>query len=178
MDNASLLERSVTFAAMLAAVLATPIAAQQGDDAGAIDAGPQTCLNQTDLRRVTILNARNIVFITRQDGIYNNQLPKECPGLNRKSLVNYPITNRRLCVGDRFQVLWEQSPGNFMPASMCPLGAFVPITEAELEDLTAMTEENRGRRQRGRSAREAVTTEQVELPPAAPVEAATPTPAP
>jgi len=180
MDNASLLERSVRFAALLAAALAAPVAAQQGDDdADAVDAGPRACLNQTDIRRVTILNGRNIVFVTRQDDIYNNQLPKECPGLNRKSLVNYPITNRRMCVGDRFQVLWEQTPGSFMPAAMCPLGTFVPITESELEDLVTMTEDNRGRRQRGRSTREAVTTEQVELPPAAPAatpsEAAAPT---
>lgn len=178
MDNASRSDRPLTFAALLAAVLVAPIAAQQGDD-DAIDAGPKSCLNQTDIRRVTILNARNIVFVTRQDEIYNNELPKQCAGLNRKSLVNYPITNRRICAGDRFQLLWEQTPGNFQPASMCPLGTFVPITEAELEDLTTMTEENRGRRQRGRSAREAVTTEQVELPPAAaPAEAAAPPPAP
>jgi hypothetical protein len=183
MDKVCLFERSsVSCAALLAAVLAAPIAAQQGDDpdaADATDAGPQACLNQTDIRRVTILNDRNIVFVTRQDEIYSNQLAKECPGLNRKSLVNYPITNRRLCAGDRFQVLWENTPGSFLPAAMCPLGAFVPITEAELEDLRTMTEESRSRRQRGRSAREAVTTEQVELPPAAaPAEAAAPTPTP
>jgi len=179
MDKASLFERSsATCAALLTAVFAAPLAAQHGEEADAgdaIDRGPQACLSQTDIRRATILSDRNIVFVTRHDEIYNNQLPKECPGLNRKSLVNYPITSRRLCAGDRFQILWEQSPGNFLPATTCPLGAFVPITEAELDDLTAMTEENRSRKQRGRSAREAVTTEQVQLPPTAtPAEAAAP----
>src|SRR5204863_4436938 len=53
MDNASRSNRPVTFAALLAAVLVAPIAAQQGDD-DAID-GPKSCLNQTDIRRVTIL---------------------------------------------------------------------------------------------------------------------------
>jgi hypothetical protein len=181
MDKASRFERSAaTCTVVLVAILAVPVLAQQGDDAAGAE-GPRACLNQTDIRRATILNDRNIVFVTRQDDIYSNQLPKQCPGLNRKSLVNYPITNRRICAGDRFQVLWEQSPGNFMPAAMCPLGTFVPITESEFEDLVTMTDDNRGRRQRGRSAREAVTTEQVELPPAAPAappaDAAVPPPA-
>src|SRR5215475_8316552 len=98
MDKASLLAGSAaTWAALLAAVLAAPVAAQEGDDADAVDAGPQACLNQTEIRRTTILDNRNIVFVTRHDEIFNNQLPKQCPGLNRKSLLNYPITNRRLC---------------------------------------------------------------------------------
>ncbi|HET7609413.1 MAG TPA: hypothetical protein VFL84_12100 [Gammaproteobacteria bacterium] len=180
MDKANGFARSArACAAVLAAALAAPVAAQQSADASAADDaadGPQACLNQNEIRRATILNDRNIVFTTRHDVIYSNQLPKQCPGLNRKSIVNYPITNRRLCAGDRFQVLWEQAPGRFAPAAMCPLGTFVPITATELEDLASSTDDNRGRRQRGRSAREAVTTEQVELPPAAtPPEAAAPT---
>ena len=186
MDKDSLLKRSsATCAALLAAALAAPVGAQQGEDEVASDTsgGPKECLNQSDIRRATILDGRTIVFVTRFEKIYNNQLPKQCPGLQRKSLVNYPITNRRLCAGDRFQVLWEQQPGNYLPTALCPLGAFVPITAAELEDLVTMTDANRDRRPRGRSAREAVTTEQVELPPAAtppepkPSEAAAPAPA-
>jgi hypothetical protein len=186
MDGARIFKRSLAaWAAMLAAAFAAPVAAQQGEDeeASEVSGGPRACLNQNEIRRATILNGRTIVFITRFDKIYSNQLPKECPGLQRKSLVNYPITNRRLCASDRLQVLWEQQPGSYLPAAVCPLGTFVPITEAELEDLVTMTEENRARRQRGRSTREAVTTEQVELPPAAtppeakPPEAAAPAPA-
>ena len=169
MDKANRFERSAaTCTAVLVAILAVPVIAQQSDDESDTADGPLACLNQPEIRRATILSNRNIVFVTRHNDIYSNQLPKECPGLNRKSIVNYPITSRRLCAGDRFQVLWEQTPGNFLPASICPLGTFVPITESELDDLVTMTEDNRGRRQRGRSAREAVTTEQVELPPAAP----------
>jgi hypothetical protein len=158
-----------TCAALLAAALAAPGLAQQDEDAdGAGDetGGPVECLKQAEVRRARILGNRNIVFVTRFDEIYNNQLPKECPGLRRNSLVSYPVTSARLCAGDRFQVLWEQQPGNYLPAALCPLGMFVPITATELEDLTAMTETNRGRRQRGRSTREAVTTQQVELPAA------------
>jgi hypothetical protein len=177
MDKGSVLKRSsAAGAALLAAVLAASGSAQDGADADAAEAasGPQTCLKQPEIRRAKILGNRNIVFVTRFEEIYNNVLPKQCPGLQRNSLVSYPVTSARLCAGDRFQVLWEQQPGRYMPAALCPLGMFVPITEAELEDLVTMTETNRGRRQRGRSTREAVTTEQVELPAEAPPVAAPP----
>ena len=170
MDKARNLSRAAaTCAALLATVSAAPGAAQQGenaDDGEAQRSGPESCINRSDIRRTKILSNRNIVFVTRQNEIYNNQLAKQCPNLTRNSVVNYPTSGGRMCEGDRFQVLWEQRPGSYMPTALCPLGMFVPITESELEDLMAMTEENRAKAKRGRSTREAVTTEQVEVPPA------------
>lgn len=126
------------------------------------------CLDHTMIRRTRVLNNRNIVFITRDNEIYNNQLPKECPSLRRGSLVSYPIEQRRLCSGGSFQVLWQTGAANnsYTPAFVCHLGYFVPISESELEDLTAATDSSGERRPRRRSRREAITTKQVELPPA------------
>jgi hypothetical protein len=132
---------------------------EEDDTSGAA----QACLNHPTIRRTRVLNDRNIVFTTRDGKIYNNQLPRQCPSLRRGSLVNYGIEHSRLCAGSSFQVLWEISAKNYTPAFVCQLGAFIPITEGELEDLVAMTEPDRTRPRR-RSAREAVTTEQVELP--------------
>jgi len=158
--------RSAAVYALMAAGLALPSAAQQGDDAEPANApgGPRSCLAQPTIDRTKILDGKNIVFVTRQDTIYNNELPKQCPSLKRGSLVNYGIANGRLCAGDSFHVLWETKPGTYMPAALCRLGNFVPITAAELEDLMTMTEEHRERGRRGRSSRDAVTTEQIELP--------------
>ena len=158
-----------TCAALLVAALTVPGSAQQGEEADPPDSptGPRSCLPHPTITRTKILNGRNIVFVTRDNTIYNNELPKQCPSLSRRSLVNYGIQNGRICAGDRFQVLWESGPGHYQPAAMCQLGNFVPITETELDDLTAMTEENRDRSKRGRSKREAVTTEPVEVPPRA-----------
>jgi hypothetical protein len=170
MDKASILRRTAAIgAALLATASVVPGAAQQGEDADDADAqrsGPKACINRSDIRRTKILSDRNIVFVTRQNEIFSNQLAKQCPNLTRNSVVNYPISGGRMCEGDRFQVLWEQRPGSYLPTSLCPLGVFVPITESELEDLTAMTEENRAKAKRGRSTREAATSEQIELPAA------------
>jgi hypothetical protein len=165
-DNGKMLRRAAT-ACTIALVLNASAAAQDGEgqdsDAPSV---AQQCLNHPSIKRTKVLSNRNIIFVTRDDRIYNNQLPRQCPSLKRGSLVNYAVEHSRLCAGGAFQVLWELGPGNFTPAFVCHLGNFVPITEAELEDLTTMTEQNRERRLRRRSTREAVTTEQVELPPA------------
>lgn len=176
MDNRSIVIRaSAACAALLAAALAGSGSGQRAEEAASTEAsaGALACLNHPTIRRTRILDARNIVFFTRDEAIYRNYLPKECPGLGRNSLVNYTIMNKRQCAGDNFQILWQTNPGNYTPAFVCQLGAFVPITADELEDLTAMTAPDRERRSRRRSAREAVTTEQVELPP----DAAAPAPA-
>lgn len=181
MDSGSNLRgSSAAWAALLAAALAVTGAAQQAEDADAEDVdaedaatGPVACLQHPMIRRTKILDDRNIVFITRDERIYNNQLPKECPSLRRNSLVSYAVRNQRQCAGDAFQILWQTGVGNYTPAFVCELGPFLPITETELEELTTMTAPDRERGSRRRSKREAVTTEQIDLPPAA-----TPTPQP
>ena len=116
------------------------------------------------IRRTRIINDRNIAFFTRDGKIYNNQLPRQCPSLRRRSVVNYAIANSRICEGTQFQVMWEAGTNNFVPAFVCRLGRFVPITEAQLEDLEELTSKE-PRPRRRRNTREAVTTEQVDLPP-------------
>jgi hypothetical protein len=173
MENGSSRTRSATLcAALLVALLARPGGAQENVDDPRAPEGPRSCLPQATIQRTKILSNRNIVFFTRQDAIYNNELPKQCASLNRRSLINNGIANGRICAGDRFQVMIETSPKNFLPGPLCELGTFVPITEAELEDLTVMTEQTRERSRRGRSKREAVTTEEIELPPAVPASGA------
>jgi hypothetical protein len=173
MDNGRIFKLRALGVALLVAAFGGGANAQDGEaqerDTPRV---ARECLSHPTIKRTKILNDRNIVFVTRDNTIYNNQLPRQCPSLKRGSLVRYPIENARLCAGGSFQLLWETSPRNYVPAFVCQLGIFVSITESELEDLTAMTDESRERRPRRRSLREAVTTEQVEL---APVE---PTPAP
>jgi hypothetical protein len=154
---------------LLAAMLGAPAAAQDGADAPdrEVTSIARPCLNHPTIRRTRILDDRNIVFITRDGTIYNNQLPRQCPSLKRGSVVNYGVANGRLCSGDSFQVLWQVGTGNYVPAFQCPLGHFLPISAGEFEDLTAVTEQSRERRPRRRSSHEAVTVEPVELPPPA-----------
>ena len=174
MADRRIFKQPVMAVALLAAAFSGSTNAQDGEDEEAAPRAIVQCLSHPTIDRTKVLNDRNIVFVTRNDTIYHNELPKQCPSLRRNSLVNYGIANGRVCGGDKFQVLWEISPGNYSPAFLCELGTFRSISAIELEDLVSMTEENREKRRRGRSRREAVTSEEVELPrtEAAPANAA------
>ena len=154
--------------AIVVAVMARSLAhAQDGAPGEEPELGVATpCLNHPMIRQTRVIDARNIAFFTRDGKIYNNQLPRQCPSLRRRSVVNYAIANSRICQGTQFQVMWEAGTNNFIPAFVCTLGTFVPVTQTQLEDLEQLTatEPREPRARRRRSAGEAVTTEQVELP--------------
>ena len=148
----------------LATLLTTPLAAQQGDS----DDDARTalsCLDNRTIRRTTVLNGRNILFVMRDGRHYNNALPRECPSLNRRSLVNYAVESNRLCAGSQFQVLWQNGAADYVPAFTCQLGAFLPIAEDEAADLLATSDPRPNRREpRRRTGRDVVTSTPVELP--------------
>ena len=121
---------------LLAAALGGDASAQNGQDPDSDKArAAEQCLDHPTIRRTEVLNDRNIVFVTKNDGIYNSQLPRQCPSLRRNSLVNYAIANRQVCAGGQFQVLMQTGLGNYTPTFTCYLGTFVPIDEAESQTL-------------------------------------------
>jgi hypothetical protein len=159
--------RIAAFGTAVAVALAcqAPAAGQAGAAAETDEAAATaTCLENSSIRRTKILDSRNIVFTTRSGQSYNNPLPRECPSLQRGSIVNYGIVGGRLCAGSSFQVMWQMGL-DLVPTFLCQLGVFVPVTEAEVEDLMAVTDETtEGRKKRRRSSREMVSA--TPLPPA------------
>ena len=138
---------------------ASSVAADENDASVA-----QPCVRHSNLKRTKILDDRNILFVMRNGEIYHNPLPHECPSVRRNSLLNYQIANGQLCEGSTFTVLWQVGT-NWVPAFVCPLGKFVPISEDEAQDLTALTEEQPRSRRNPRGAREMIQVERVDLPP-------------
>jgi len=165
-------------AALCAAAFSTSSAAEEEPLSVA-----QPCLHQHSIKRTKVLNDQSILFVDRDGQNYVNQLLRQCPSMRRNSLLNYPIVNSRLCSGNTFTVLWEVGTNNYVPAFVCQLGMFVPVSEDEVTDIMAMTKEPDSPRARRRSERDMVETERVELPqpatesaPEAAAEAVPPTP--
>jgi hypothetical protein len=159
--------RICTPTALLCALLAplsqtAPALAADRDDTSVA----QTCIRHNQLRRTKVLGERNIVFVTRDGSIYNNELPRQCPSMGRNALLNYAVDGGNMCAGDSFQVLWQVGT-NYMPAFVCQLGMFAPISEDEMADLEALTEERSERKPRRRSERDMVRAERAAVPPAA-----------
>lgn len=123
------------------------------------EAGPRACLVHSSIKRTRVIDARNIVFVTRDGSHYVSQLSRPCPSMRRNSLLNYPIQSGQLCAGATFAVLMDVGM-NRVPTFMCQLGPFLPRTEDEIADLEAMTGESRVKRRRtGRDMIEATPVE-------------------
>jgi hypothetical protein len=157
--------RIYTPTALLCALLAplSPTAPAVAADDDADTSVAQTCIRHNQLRRTKVLGERNIVFVTRDGSIYNNELPRQCPSMRRNALLNYAVDGGDMCAGDSFQVLWQVGT-NYVPTFVCQLGMFAPISEDEMADLEALTEERSERKPRRRTERDMVRAERAALP--------------
>lgn len=150
--------RSNRYVASLGALLLVDGAlalAAEGDDA--IDRTPQDCVSLPRVARTEIIDDQNVLFHIRGKKIYLNHLPRKCPNLARQNRFMYKTVTTRLCSTDMITVL-EQWGARFTPGFTCRLGAFVPVTADEVEDLRAAAGQEGGRRR-------VIRSEAVELPP-------------
>ena len=150
------------------------------------DGAARSCLHHPSIKRTKVLNSQNILFVMRDDSMYRNALPKQCPGLQRNGTLSYTYSNNSdICAGSTFTVLQRVGVGTntvaytdpatnqhmslpapaFVPTFVCPMGLFIPTAEEEVDLILAMSaEERHSRRERRRSGRELIETEPVELP--------------
>jgi hypothetical protein len=146
----------------------------------------QSCIHHPSIKRSKVLNDRNVLFVMNDKTMYNNVLPKQCPGMNSNTPLSYTYSNNSaLCNGSTVTVLQRVGassmstpitlPGSnqhisvpapaFVPTFVCPLGYFIPVTQEEVDLIVATTKEQQAaRRQQRRAGREAIKTESVELP--------------
>ena len=176
---------SALVAAVCCAAASGPVRADEDERSSVA----QSCLHHPSIKRTKVINGGNILFVMDNKEMYNNVLPRQCPGMRRDTTLSYTYNNNsQICAGSTITVLQRvgvgtnttayTNPGTnehislpapaFVPTFVCPIGLFVPITEDEVDILVAATaEEARERRQRRRSKREAIETESIELPPSA-----------
>lgn len=142
-----------------------------GQDDGAFDRTPQRCIVVSNIDKTEAVDDQTIIFHMRGRAVYRNQLPRECPGLQRENRIGYEARTARLCSNDTVTVLEDSGFGGFDrgvdPRDMqfgrfrrgftCRLGEFIPMSPADVEELEL--------RQKGRAAPRGVETREVELPP-------------
>ncbi len=148
----------------------------------------QSCIHHPSIKRSKVLNDRNILYVMNDKTMYNNVLPKPCPGMRSNATLSYTYSNNSdLCSGSTVTVLQRVGtnsmttpitiPGSnqhiafpapaFVPTFVCPIGLFVPVTQDEVDLLIASTrEEQASRRQLRRAGRDVIKAEPVELPQA------------
>lgn len=151
-------------------------AAAQGQAAPAASASEApTCLPRPEVRRMQVVDDRNVLFVMRDKRTFRNTLARQCPGLRRDSQVSLTAADRQVCGGSNFQVLLRVGSGSnsesvmvpggstmsvprpsFVPGPTCVLGTFAPISDAEVEALLESTRRARANR-RERNQEESAT---------------------
>jgi hypothetical protein len=173
---------------LLALIVTTVAACWPGTSAADERSVGQPCIHHPSIKRSKVLNDRNILFVMNDKTIYNNVLPRQCPGMRPNATLSYTYSNNSdLCNGSTVTVLQRVGassmttpvtiPGTnqhiafpaapFVPTFVCPIGLFVPVTQEEVDIIIASTREQQAnRRQARRAGRDVIQTEPVELPQA------------
>lgn len=151
----SRMNRPRLFGLALVPLLAFGWGTADAQDTDQFDRTPQQCVNTSSIDRTRVLDDRTILFFMRGRRVYRNYLPRKCPGLEREQRIMYKTQGSRLCDIDTITVL-EEWGGRLTPGFTCPLGAFIPITPEEVDDLMRPKE--------GEGSRDAIESEAVELP--------------
>ena len=114
---------------ILVLATASPARAQDTDDDGWV-----RCVNTSMIRNTVVVDDQTILFYMRGGKIYENSLPRRCPGLRRERRFSYRTSVGRLCEIDSITVLQSGGVGLDRGAS-CGLGPFVEIDETAAEAI-------------------------------------------
>jgi uncharacterized protein DUF6491 len=140
-------------AGLLPLLAAANALGQDGEDKP-FDRTPLDCITVARIDQTDAIDDQNIIFRMRGDRVYRNTLPNKCPGLLRENRIAYQSSTSRLCSVDTITVLEDFGIG-FRPGFTCRLGKFVPLSEAEVEDIDL--------RKKGEAGQRAIETSSVEL---------------
>ena len=126
---------------------------QDGEDEP-FDRTPEDCIIVQRIDQTDAIDDQTIIFRMRGNRVYRNTLPSKCPGLQRENRIAYQSSTARLCDIDTITVLEDFGVG-FRPGFTCRLGPFVPLSEAEVEDIDL--------RKKGEAGQRTIETSSVEL---------------
>jgi hypothetical protein len=149
-----MIRQFLPLAAAAVGVLAAGAAFAQDDDE-VFDRTPQRCVIVSSIDQTDAVDNQTIIFHMRGRAVYRNQLPRECPGLERENRIMYETRTSRLCSNDTITVLEDLGIG-LRRGFTCRLGEFVPMSPADVEELELLEE--------GRGEQRAIETRSIELP--------------
>ena len=112
----------------------TPMFALAADDLD--DLYDERCVTLTSIASTSIVDQQTVLFSMRDGTIYENHLPRRCPGLRRNRSFMYKTSLPQLCELDMITVLYNQGFG-FSEGATCSLGRFHPISEDQAAALKA-----------------------------------------
>ncbi len=92
------------------------------------------CLTDNEYRSYRALGKRHLLFYGRKNRQWVNVLRGRCAGLRKDTLfIMKPLSSGRVCKLDQFEAADRGAP--LSVAATCTLGEFLPVTEAQVEEI-------------------------------------------
>jgi len=125
--------------AIVLAVLAwhSPASAQEEEEEAKLDT--RRCIPTRLVRRVRVLDDRNVLIYMGPNRIFHNVLEKNCPGLRRVGSFSYTSNSGRLCEGDGIAAT-AGAFGNVQPTPGCTLGVHTRISRERADAMREFVE--------------------------------------
>ena len=113
-----------------------PLHAQESavDDAG-IEEVTKRCISTRRIRRIRIVEDKNILFYLTATHVYHNQLRNECHGLKRYGTFSYNSNDGLFCDGDGIGGMTMDAWDDVRPNVNCWLGLHRKITREEANEM-------------------------------------------
>ena len=104
------------------------------DDAG-IEEVTKRCISTRRIRRIRIVDDKNILFYLTATHVYHNQLRNECHGLKRYGTFSYNSNDGLFCDGDGIGGMTMDAWDDVRPNVNCWLGLHRKITREEANEM-------------------------------------------
>ena len=101
----------------------------------------ERCVTLSSISRTDVVDEQTVLFYMRDRTIYENHLPRRCPGLRSNRTFMYKTSLPQLCDLDMITVLYNQGFG-FSQGASCSLGRFHPVSEDEAVAIKAGNRED------------------------------------
>lgn len=91
-------------------------------------------INTNLIDHIVILNNQNMLFYMANNEVYLNELPRQCPTLDKNSTIKYETNLPLLTNLDNFQVVYPTG-NQLMPGPSCQFGKFTQVSKAQAKTL-------------------------------------------
>ncbi len=100
-----------------------------------VEEDSKRCISSRRIRRIRIVDDKNILIYLTATHIYHNELQNECYGLKRNGTFSYNSNDGLYCEGDGIGAMSMNAWDDVRPDSRCWLGMHNRISKEEADEM-------------------------------------------
>ena len=108
---------------------------EQAEEEAAVDEETNRCISSRRIRRIRIVDDKNILIYLSASHIYHNELQNECHGLERRGTFSYNSNDGLFCEGDGIGAMSMNAWDDVRPDIRCWLGEHRRISKEEADEM-------------------------------------------